>query len=196
VLIPSHRDELEASGLTVDSITRSGCYSATEAGVRDLLGFGAGPGLVFPYQPVNGAGARAYARVKLDRTPPDGKRYRSPKGQANRLYVPPLVDRAALADPRVPLWLTEGEKKALKACQEGLCCVAVPGVWSWKTRDARDRSIPIADLDAIVWRGRTVFLVYDSDLATKPQVRLAEFALARELQRRGAVVRAIRLPAC
>ncbi|HEX9710121.1 MAG TPA: AAA family ATPase, partial [Candidatus Thermoplasmatota archaeon] len=104
-------------------------------------------------------------------------------------------DRAALADPRVPLWLTEGEKKALKGCQEGLCCVAVPGVWSWKTRDARDRSVPIADLDAIAWRGRIVFLVFDSDLATKPQVRLAEFALARELQHRGAIVKAVRLPA-
>jgi hypothetical protein len=94
----------------------------------------------------------------------------------------------------VPLWLTEGEKKALKACQEGLYCVAVPGVWSWKTRDARDHSVPIADLDAIVWRGRTVFLVFDSDLATKRQVRLAEFALARELQRRDATVKAVRLP--
>jgi len=192
-LAPGHVDELRRSGLSDDAIARAGLYSATEAGVRDLLGYGAGPGLVIPYPELNGSGP--YARVKLDRTPPDGKRYRSPTGRPNRLYIPPLVDPAVLRDPRTPLWITEGEKKALKACQEGLACVACSGAWSWKTRDARDRSVPIADLDAILWRGRTVFLVYDSDLATKPQVRLAEFALARELQRRGAIVKAVRLPA-
>ena len=68
----------------------------------------------------------------------------------------------------------------------GPACVAVPGVWSWRTRDARDRGVPIADLDHITWRERTVFIVYDSDVATKPKVRLAEYALATELQRRGA----------
>ena len=192
MLASGHVDELRRSGLSDDTIARAGLYSATEPGVRDLLGFGAGSGLVFPYPELNGSGP--YARVKLDATPPDGKRYRSPKGRPNRLYIPPLLDPAVLADARTPLWITEGEKKALKAVQEGLPCVGVPGVWSWRTRDARDRGVPIADLEHVVWRGRTVFVVYDSDLVTKPQVRLAEYALARELQRRGATVKAIRLP--
>lgn len=191
-LVPGHAEELRRSGLTDETIARANLYSATGPGVRELLGFGAGPGLVFPYPELNGSGP--YARVKLDATPPDGKRYRSPKGRPNRLYIPPLLDHAVLTDARTPLWITEGEKKALKACQEGLPCVAVPGVWSWKTRDTRDRSIPIPDLEHVVWRGRTVLVVYDSDVATKPKVRLAECGLAKELQCHGATVKAVRLP--
>jgi hypothetical protein len=132
--------------------------------------------------------------VKLDKADAEGKRYRSPARQPNRLYIPPLLDRAILNDPHAPLWLTEGEKKALKACQEGLACLALPGVWSWWTRDHRDKSIPISDLGLIAWRGRTVYVVFDSDLTSKRPVRLAEWALARELQQRGARVLAIRLP--
>ena len=44
------------------------------------------------------------------------------------------------------------------------------------------------------WRGRTVYVVFDSDLTTNPSVKLAEFGLARELGRRGAKVLAVRLP--
>ncbi len=56
------------------------------------------------------------------------------------------------------------------------------------------KSQPIADLDLITWKGRTVYIVFDSDLATKPPVRDAEFKLARELRDRGARVYAVRLP--
>ena len=95
------------------------------------------------------------------------------------------------------MWLTEGEKKSLKACQEGLPCIAVSGVWSWRTRQGQrdSASVPIADLDFITWRGRVVYIVFDSDIATKPEVRDAEIALAQELRHRGARVLAVRLPA-
>jgi putative DNA primase/helicase len=127
-----------------------------------------------------------YARVKLDKADAQGKRYRSPLRTPNRLYIPPILDRKLLADPALPLWLTEGEKKALKACQEGLACIAASGVWSWKTRDADDKSVPVADLDAITWRGRVVYIVFDSDLAQNPSVKLAEFRLPRARPPRGA----------
>jgi Domain of unknown function (DUF3854) len=112
------------------------------------------------------------------------------------VYVPPLVSPSTLADPSTPLWLTEGEKKALKACQEGLACIALPGVWSWRTRAGRvdGKSGPVEDLDHIAWQRRTVYVVFDSDLATNPSVRDAEHALAQELRRRGARPVAIRLP--
>ena len=54
--------------------------------------------------------------------------------------------------------------------------------------------MPIPDLDKITWKDRTVCVVYDSDLATKPPVRSAEFRLGRELRARGAEVFAVRLP--
>jgi len=192
MLAPGHRDDLHRSGLTEETIALAGIYSATGEGVRDLLGFGAGPGMVFPYPSLNGE--PPYARVKLDHSGPDGKRYRSPKGQRNRLYVPANLDPKVLFEPTVLLWVTEGEKKALAVCQAGLPCVALPGVWSWKTRDAKDRSRPIPDLDAVVWSSRTVYLAFDSDVASKSSVQFAEFKLAQELHRRGAKVFAIRLP--
>lgn len=109
--------------------------------------------------------------------------------------MPLLLDRQLLTDPSTPLWLTEGEKKASKAGQEGLPCLALPGVWSFKTRDVEGKSGPIPDLDAVTWRGRTVYVVFDSDLAQNPSVKLAEFRLGQELRRRGARVLAVRLPA-
>ena len=195
MLTPGHCEDLHRSGLTDETIERSGIYSAHEGGTRGILGYGAGPGMVIPYPSLNVDGKSSYFRVKIDHPGPDGKRYRSPKGQPNRLYVPKLLDRAILADPSTPLWVTEGEKKALKASQEGLGCLALPGVWSWRTRQhERERSAPIPDLDQVAWRGRTVYLIFDSDLASNPSVKLAEFGLARELGRRGARVLAVRLP--
>jgi len=103
--------------------------------------------------------------------------------------LPPDV----LSDPSKPLLITEGEKKALKGCQEGLSCIAVSGVWCWRTKDG-DTSIPVPDLDRIEWKGRLVTIVFDSDLARNKDVARAEAELARELARRGALVYSVRLP--
>src|SRR5262249_13657316 len=119
-----HAEELRASGLSWETIKESGCYSAKADEVERLLGYVAGPGFVIPYSSNE---HNCYARVKLDHGGTDGKRYRSPKGAQNRLYVPTNMDRTVLTDPTRPLYVTEGEKKALKACQEGLPCVALGG---------------------------------------------------------------------
>jgi hypothetical protein len=193
-----HRAELEQSGLSEATIQQARLFRASGPMVRELLGYGAGPALVFPYFALDGT-PLDYVRVKLDQAPPDGKRYRSPAKQPNRLYFPPLCDWARIAkDPREPLYITEGQKKALKAGQEGLNCLGLAGVWSWLTRYRGNgilgASHPIPDLDLIVWTGRTVYLVFDSDAARKPDVQAAERRLGRELIRRGAIVKIIRLP--
>lgn len=193
---PGHLEDLTASGLSDETIARAGIYSAPEHGVRDVLGYGAGPGLVFPYQPLNGSGE--YARVKLDHAGPDGKRYRSPKDRPPQLYVPRLLDPSILADTTTPLWITEGEKKALKACQEGIACLAVGGVWNWrgKVTPEDDDTAPIPDLDRVTWSHRPVYLCFDYDPrpTTQENVRAATEALMRELRRRGATVIAVALP--
>lgn len=195
-LLDHHRHDLEASGLSPETIAAAGIYSAPEPETREILGFGVGPGWVIPY-PGTENGARPFCRVKPD-TPPvwNGKpaKYLSPKGSRNRLYVPPILSGERVRDPGVPLYVTEGEKKALKAVQEGVYCVGLAGVDAWRTRADDGRSVPIADLDQITWRGRTVTIVFDSDLAWKPEVQRAEFALACELRSRGAVVQAVRIP--
>lgn len=187
MLLEPHRRKLLACGLTSDTWMRAQLHSGSPDEVREILGYGIqGGGLVIPYD-------ATYSRVRIDNPGPDGKRYRSPKGQANRLYVPPILAPGVL-DDATPLHITEGEFKALKATQEGIACLALPGVWSWKTK-LHGKSFPIPDLNRVVWRGRKVVIVFDSDLAEKPPVAWAEHALVQELRRREAEVYLLRLPA-
>ncbi len=190
-----HLADLRASGLSEETIQASGCYSAQEPCVRELLGFGVGPGLVFPFPGAEIRPGVTFCQVKPDTRPEsmNGAKYLTPKSGGCRLYVPPILTPETLTDPRMPLSITEGVKKALKATQEGLACVALAGVDAWKDKRSGE-SAPIPDLDKITWTGRTVYVVYDSDLATKPAVRFAEHRLGRELRDRGAEVYAIRLP--
>lgn len=193
-LAEGHLQDLRASGLNFETISRAGIYSASASEVSALLGFGAGPAMVIPYE-WNDDGTPTYARVKLNQAPhTDGKRYRSPAGRGNRLYISRTLDVGALVDSSQILYVTEGEKKVLKAIQEGFLCVGVSGVWSWKQKNHNGDSGPINDLKVIPWVGRDVRIVFDSDAATNERVRSAETALAAELTTRGARPSVVRIP--
>jgi putative DNA primase/helicase len=195
MVLEGHAHDLAASGLTRATIADNGIFSASAADVEALLGYGAGRGLVFPYDRAGANMTPTYARVKLDQAGADGKRYRSPKGRGNHLYTPFTIDPYALCDVRQILVITEGEKKTLAAVQAGIVCVGLSGVWSWKHRVVKEGpSVPIEDLHVLPWKGRSVCIVFDSDAATNHDVRAAEQALAAELTRRGAVVTIKRLP--
>lgn len=194
-LLDAHLQDLRSSGLSDATIQAARCYSAQEPTTRDLLGFGVGPGLVFEFPGTEDDKGVPFVQVKPDVRPAwlNGAKYISPKGAGCRVYVPPILSPSTLTNVNVPLHITEGAKKALKATQEGLACVALAGVDAWKDQRS-GKSAPIPDLEKIVWQGRRVYVVYDSDLATKPAVRFAEFRLGRELRDRGADVYAVRLP--
>lgn len=177
------------SGLSPETVEAAGVYSAGEPEVKNLLGFGGcGTGLVFPYDAV-------YCRVRIDRPGPDGRHYRAPQGSTNRLYLRGLRDNLddVVRDTSIPLYITEGEKKALKANQDGYPTIGLAGVWSWKVK-LHGKSLDIPDLDKIEWRKRRVILVFDSDAEQKPGVAWAEHQLAITLRSRGADVYVIRLP--
>src|SRR5262249_2081015 len=140
-LAPAHVSDLVSSGLSRETILASGIYSASPAEVADLLGYPCGPGMAIPYAPSNGS--PPFVRVKLDHHGPHGKRYRTRKGGGNRLYIPPAFSREALADPARPLYICEGEKKCLKANQEGLLCVGLAGVRNWRTAMPDGRTAPV-----------------------------------------------------
>ena len=57
-------------------------------------------------------------------------KYETPWQQRNGLDVPPGVG-PMLGDPAIPLWITEGIKKADCGALHGLCIVALSGVWNW-----------------------------------------------------------------
>jgi putative DNA primase/helicase len=210
-LTPKHLADLRASGLSDQQISRCGFYSLqTAAGVQRILAWkrydGAlGDCLAFPFFGADGK-PTGYSRLKPDKSRKDKKtgkpiKYESPKGVSNRAYFPPAT-RAALRDSSIPLVLTEGEKKATKADQERIPCIGSTGVWSWMKKRKHDadgkpqgeREL-IDDLASIPWQGRLVYVCFDSDATSNPNVRWAEWHLAEVLARKGAVVKVIRLPA-
>lgn len=187
----THLEDLKKSGLNETTVLAAELYCADRDEVKKILGFDAGSGgLVIPYPRLDGH--PPFSRIKPD-IPPiiDSKpaKYLSPKGARNHLYIPQSLPIEALANYRARLIITEGEKKALKAVQEDIPCVALLGVWSWK-----DKEGVIKDLDRIFLKNRHVFLAFDSDAAVNSDVQEAERALARELRKRGATVEAIRIP--
>jgi hypothetical protein len=186
-LLEPHRKKLLACGLTLETWSKARLHSGSRQECKEILGWGTdGGGLVIPYD-------EHYARIRLDKPFPNGARYLSPKGHGNRVYFPTILDAGVLDNPAIALHITEGEFKALKASQEGVPCIAIPGVWSWRQK-LHGQSIPIPDLDGVVWRRRKVVVVFDSDVKDKPTVAWAEHALVIELRERGAEVFLIRLP--
>jgi putative DNA primase/helicase len=218
-LAANHLADLRASGLTDETITAGGFYTVTDPKeIGKLLGW-KGPArklgacLVIPYHGADGKpptytrGKQTlpFVRVKPDSPLPNksgtGKRkYEQPKGSGLCAYFP-LATRAVLTDASIPLLLTEGEKKSACADQHGLPCVAIGGVWSFALKREKGPDgkkgprVLIPDLARVAWLGRIVYIVYDSDATTNPDVMRAEWRLAEVLAARGAEVRVVRLPA-
>jgi hypothetical protein len=200
-LHPEALDDLRKSGLSDAAIAEAGLYTAAPGDLPRLLGPRLAErvrhALVFPYDGGGPGGAwrrdGEFVRCKL--FPPvsdaDGHtiRYYQGGGTPARLYIPARA-RAALADPHVPLLITEGEKKALKANQEGLLCLGLGGLWNW-----RHGGRPIGDLDRIDWFGREAILVPDGDVWTRADLLQPVYALGKELESRGAIVGVLKLPA-
>jgi putative DNA primase/helicase len=209
-LLPQHLADLKKSGLSDDTVAACRFRSVADAAEAGrILGWkrppsGMGSFLAIPFFGPDGK-PNCFTRLKPDKprtSKKDGKpvKYESPLGAGNRAYFPPGTV-AALADPTVPLLLTEGEKKAAAADQNGFPCVGLVGVYGFhKKRKAGPDGkktgprVLIDDLAAVAWGGRTVYVCYDSDLADKPEVAAAEWHLAEALKARGAVVKVVRLP--
>lgn len=139
-------------------------------------------------------------------------KYLGAPGGANRLYIPPGVTLEQLSDPKLPIALVEGEKKALalyrlanhEVDSPRFIPIAIAGVWNWRGKIGRtpgpnggwlDVKGPIPDLGRIEWKDRTVYIVFDTNVHSNDSVKFARKRLARELTVRGAVVKFVNLPA-
>lgn len=197
-LHPSHLTELAASGISDEAAKQHGIYSEHDrkklAQLVDWKGWSArmGCGLVFPF--TNADGVEVFSRVKPE-NPPDrnGKplKYIQPKGVGTRCYFPVGV-RDDISAGKVRLLITEGEKKAIAATLSGFPTIGLTGVNAW----CRPKSTTLnSDLSAISWKGRQVYLVFDSDAVTNSNVAVEEQKLSMALEREGAIVAVVRLPA-
>jgi hypothetical protein len=204
------------SAISPASIARRGYRTITRSEDLEPLGFAVPqrcvPGLLLPLWGTDGNKAgyvyrpdspRVIEEKKKGRLP-DGTypcrviKYEFPKGASMRVDCPPTC-RVSLGDPSVPLWVTEGQKKADALASKGLCAIALLGVWNFKGRNPFGGSTVLADFDYIAWHdmkgsGREVRIVFDSDVMTKLPVRQALDRLTRILQNKGARVTAVYLP--
>lgn len=167
-LHPAHLEDLQKSGLSNEIILEAGIKSVPPRDIPKKLGFDI-PGLSSVYE-IPYPGCDGYSRFKAfyaddGRYYKDGNskpKYLAMKDSGNRLYIPPKV-KQILSNPAIPLYFTEGEKKTLKAVQEGIDCIGLPGLWNWgkKLNDGAYELLP--DFDQIALDGRTIYLIPDND---------------------------------
>lgn len=198
-LLPKHAALVADSGITEDVAATRGYRSVTTRAELKRLGFGDAqcrvPALLLPIRDVSGEIVLYQLRPDEPRVR-DGKplKYETPVRARMTLDVP-LHARRWLGDPARPLFVTEGVRKADAAVSHGLCCVAVLGVWNFRGTNEHGGTTALADWEAIALNGRDVYVVFDSDVMTKPAVHAALARLKAFLEHRGARVLLVYLPA-
>jgi len=138
-----------------------------------------------------------YYRLKLKspiKTKKGTVKYLSPKkemGFGNIPYILPEVKKILETyNPDKQIFITEGEKKAAKATLEGFPCIGLSGVWIFK--DSENDFLP--ELNGYIWKDRSVYIVFDSDISKKHGVKQPEIRLSIKLINRVANVLSVRLP--
>jgi regulatory protein RepA len=111
-------------------------------------------------------------------------KYLQKTGTKVHLYFPPLVDwQKATRKRSRRILITEGEKKAARACLAGMACVGLTGV----NCGLVNGHLP-ASLLGINWNGRPVEIIPDSDQSTNDNVVKAFIELGDALAAAGAKV--------
>lgn len=213
-LSDEHLGWLAASGVTEEHARRRGYRTVRwndEADRCLLLGTGFTkrqygrieykPGLLIPLLDKRGGGWGWQLRNFTPDTGLDSlwAKYHSPPGQFLHVDVPPGVGEM-LEDPEEPLWVTEGTKKADCAVLQGLCCVALLGVWGWRGRNDWDSVTALADWEEVAFKncrtgkGRKVIVAFDGDIMRKEGVRQATLRFCKWLDWRGADPHVLLLP--
>jgi len=210
-LMQQHYEMLKASAIADDVIKERGYKTITDPNELRSLKFHDSqirvPGLLLPLHSTDGQIPFYVYRPDSPRVFDDRKhrnedgtykqkviKYEIPKGERMRLDVPPRC-RGNLGDPSIPLWITEGQKKADALASIGLCSIALLGVWTFIGTNEKGGKEFLSDfLDIAFNHGRPVRIVFDSDVMSKPEVKQALDTLTLRLQRKGAKVEVVYLP--
>lgn len=191
---PLHLEDVRKSGLSDETITKSGIKTVPPNEINKRTGYNI-LSLSSMYEIPYDKTFNRYRCFYDDSSNGKHPKYLQRKDTGNRLYIPSET-RAILSDTSIPLYLTEGEKKALKACQEGLYCIALSGLWNWSNGNKE----LIADFDLIALEGRTIYIVPDNDWqhpnkhGYRKNLKQAVSLLAEKLKTRGAKVYIVQLP--
>jgi hypothetical protein len=199
VLEPQHARLIRASGVAPEVAEARGYRTVVKKPELRALGFAESqirvPALLIPIHDVSGEVTLYQARPDVPRIK-DGKplKYETPLKSRMVLDVPPGA-RQGLCNPAVPLFVTEGARKADAAVSRGLCCVALLGVWNWRGTNEDGGKVALPDWESVALNGRQIYIAFDSDVTLKPQVYGALSRLKAFLESRHAQVAVIYLPA-
>lgn len=114
-------------------------------------------------------------------------KFKQEAGSRNMFYEPPWPREwnrswdAIRKNAKVWLYIVEGPIKANALVAEGITTVGINGTYGWMSKHE-----PIADFGNWDWQGRVVVLCFDSDVAEKPEVRIALARLWKYLRKLGA----------
>jgi len=198
-LLPQYQKLIIDSSISPEVAAERGYRSVKTRAELGRLGFGEKqcrvPALLVPIYGVSGKIVLYQARPDEPRINERGKpvKYETPGGSRMALDVPPRV-RPMLGDPRRPLFITEGVRKADAAASRGLACIALLGVWNWRGTNDVGGKVALPDWDSVALNDRDVYVVFDSDVTTKHEVQQALRRLSSFLESRKARVRIVSLP--
>ncbi len=167
-LAPQHLQDLKASGLTEETIRIQRIRSVPPGMISRLTGFdvaGASSAMLIPFpDPFGGFMDHVRIRVFPPLTDRAGHsiKYLQPRRSGVRLFFP-LPQMAEALNGPAPLWLVEGEKKALAVAQLGLPAVGFCGIEGWHLTGSRQL---LPDFLWLRLGARVVELLPDGDWQT------------------------------
>ncbi len=207
VLLEQHWQFLRARAVA-DEVAREREYqSATKKSELERFGFGRTqqlvPALVIPIWSVRGAIESYQLHPDKPRLNQKGKprKYEMMSGSRMLLDVHPCLSRPReggkvplIAEPTIPLIVTEGIAKADSAISIGLCCIGLLGIWNWRGSNESGGKTALVDWESIALNGRAVYIAFDSDVMEKREVHAGLARLRAFLKSRKAIVKLIYLP--
>jgi len=202
-LYQAHLQHLLASGISVEVIKERGYRTISYPQELEALGFSQfskkfSSGILMPLHAPDRSEAGHVYRAdvpRFDRKKQRHIKYENVPGSQVRADMPMRCVPNA-RNPSVDLWITEGAKKADALASHGACSINLNGVWGFKGKNEFGATSLLADFDLVAWKGRTVYLAYDSDLESRiiRQVRQALQRLREILTHKGARVLIVILP--
>jgi hypothetical protein len=193
-LSPFLKERLRLSAITPEAARYAGIQAMTVPAARaagyELPGYPQ-DGFLLPYYNEAGKLISEMWRWRND-TKNKKWRYVQPAGTGCRVYFPRVKGldwRRVLADPKIPVFIVEGELKALSLTLAGVPAVALGGVWNYLTHKAL-----LPELKQLAEGGRPTWIAFDSDTEDKSEVKRARYNLARALLDEHAEVHWLTLP--
>lgn len=195
------RDKLAASGLTDDDALRLGIKALPAAATKELdPSFHPRPSLRINYFAPSGRSTGFY-RIRylgeangFDALTGKSPKYVQPPKSGVEVYWPRTIAWEKIATSNDAVIITEGELKAACASKHGFPTIGLGGVWSWRSAKREQAVVPSLLPDGFNWKDRQVYIAFDSDQLSNPDVARAQLALCEALVALGARPAIVALP--